>query len=150
MFKEFSWQLDKETAQNIANTVFNGVKLIANFGTAFLELQTAGSDIEISGSAMFADTNADNKIDVINDGKWSGSMTIKTKEDGTEVKKTTAVKGIWSAYNKENVKNESDDMYCTHPKTIDADGRLCDFPPIDYKSFVSSGMCAEYANCAGN
>ena len=113
-------------------------------------MQTASSDIEISGSGLFVDTNADNFVDVIEGGTWSGSMMVKTQQDGVEIKKTTAVRGIWSGYNKKNVLIDETNIYCTYPKTIETDGRLCDFPAIKYSDLDTDNMCTKYASCAGN
>lgn len=143
-FAGLSWQLSQENANSIANTVFNTLKTLINFGEAFLALQSAKSDIFISGTAKFADTNIDNTVDIINNGNWAGSMTIKNNEET----KTTAVKGIWSAYNRKNVEINGK-MYCTYPKTIDADARVCDFPVIDLNSLNTSDMCGKYKACAG-
>ncbi len=144
----FGWGIEEKTARNIANGLASGLSSALNLAEAFTELQEAGSNIYISGTAFIKDTNADNKVDDIISGTWTGSMEIKTTEEGVEVRKTTAVRGVWSGYNKENVTIEGVGMYCTSPKTINADGRLCDFPAIDFDSIKGSGMCTKYSNCA--
>ena len=127
----------------------SGLGALLNFATAFAELQQAGSDIIISGTATFQDTNADNTVDDIVNGNWSGSMSITTKSDGTEITTTTGVKGIWSAYNQNNVKIDGENIYCTSPKSdTDSNDQDCAYPPINYNALNSGGLCNEYLKCA--
>ena len=119
------------------------------FASAILNVKDAGSDILISGTAFLKDTNADNVVDDINDGKWTGSMSITTKSGDTSVKTSTAVAGIWSAYNNKNVQTGEGTMYCTTPKTeTDSKDQLCHYPAIDLESLVEAGMCNDYKACA--
>lgn len=122
------------------------------FAAAIGELQKANSNVEISGTALVIDTNADNVVDDIHSGRWSGSMTINTSDDaGNPVTTTTAVRGIWSAYNAENVKTGEgeDDIYCSTPKSgKDSDDQVCGYPTIDINSLVSSNMCKKYIECS--
>ncbi len=132
----------------------SGASSILGFLTAFAELQKAGSDIIISGTAKFSDTNADNVVDIISNGNWAGSMNITLSNenaDGTVTKttQTTGVKGIWSAYNLKNVNGEDGNIYCTNPKTsTDSADQLCSYPLIDRNQLNSAGMCAKYVQCA--
>ena len=116
------------------------------------ELQKANSNVEISGTALVIDTNADNVVDDIHSGRWSGSMTINTSDDaGNPVTTTTAVRGIWSAYNAENVKTGEgeDEIYCSTPKSgKDSADQVCGYPTIDINSLVSSNMCKKYIECS--
>ncbi|MBQ9394729.1 MAG: hypothetical protein IJU23_04330 [Proteobacteria bacterium] len=148
------WQVtvDFEKARGWVDTAVNSIYNVLNFGSAYLEMQNAGSDIEISGTAKFVDTNADNVVDDITGGTWTGSMTITTqsKDDNgsaTTITRTTGVRGIWSAYNAKNVE-EDGEMYCTHENTSDKENRKCDYPVIDIDSLTSSGMCSTFAKCA--
>lgn len=125
-----------------------GVASLLGFASAFAQLQKAGSDITISGTAMIADTNADNVADDIQNGRWSGSMTITNVD--TKEQSSTAVRGIWSAYNMNNVKaGETDAIYCTNPKTsTDSADQLCSYPAIDAGSLISSNMCSKFIQCS--
>lgn len=122
------------------------------FAAAIGELQKANSNVEISGTALVIDTNADNVVDDIHSGRWSGSMTINTSDDaGNPVTTTTAVRGIWSAYNAENVKTGEgeDEIYCSTPKSgKDSADQVCGYPTIDINSLVSSNMCKKYVKCS--
>lgn len=122
------------------------------FLTAMGELQKANSNVAISGTALVIDTNADNVVDDIHSGRWSGSMTINTSDDaGNPVTTTTAVRGIWSAYNAENVKTGEgeDEIYCSTPKSgKDSADQVCGYPTIDINSLVSSNMCKKYIECS--
>lgn len=146
--------VSKSQAVGWCNSAASGASSILGFLTAMGELQKAGSDITISGTAMFKDTNADNVVDIIHDGGWSGSMTVTTTttgDDGSEskVSQTTGVKGIWSAYNLRNVPDGDNSMYCTHPKTAtDSDDQLCSYPAIDRNKLSPAGLCAKYSECA--
>ncbi len=122
-----------------------------DFASANITLKNAKARISVSGTAKLRDTNADNLSDDIVDGKWSGSMTITTMDESRNTKTaTTAVDGIWTAYNAKNVKiGEGDAIYCTNEKgSGDASDRLCAYPPIDMKSvFSSSNVCEHYIKC---
>ena len=134
--------------KSAASAVGSGLGFLAAMG----ELQKANSNVEISGTAYVDDTNADNAVDDIVDGKWSGSMTISTTDaDGNAVTTTTGVRGIWSAYNAENVKigEGEDDIYCTTPKSEkDSDDQVCGYPAVDINSLVSSNMCKKFIECS--
>ena len=119
------------------NSAVRGLASVLNFATAVGELKKAGADINISGVAYLKDTNADNIVDDITNGNWIGSMTIKTTdESGNSVAASTGVKGIWSAYNLDNV-NSGGSMYCTYPKTAtDSDDQICSYPPIDITALM--------------
>lgn len=134
--------------KSASNTLGNTL----GFLTAMGELQKANSNVEISGTALVIDTNADNVVDDIHSGRWSGSMTINTSDDaGNPVTTTTAVRGIWSAYNAENVKTGEgeDEIYCSTPKSgKDSADQVCGYPTIDINSLVSSNMCKKYIECS--
>ena len=148
--------LPKSAATTIGwcKTAVKGLNTLIGFATAYAEMQSAGSEIKISGTAKLKDTNADNVIDDIYDGVWSGSMTITTSSEDdvgnvTSVSTTTAVEGIWSAYNLENVKNSDGNLYCTTPKTAtDSDDQSCSYPSIDRTKLNNAGLCSTYAECA--
>lgn len=133
-----------DTAYGWCKSVSSTLGSILNFASSMATLQKLNSNVSISGSGIMKDTSLDNVVDVIEDGHWNGSMTLTTKnDDGTTTTTSTAVMGIWSAYNKLN------DGYCTYDKTsTDASDQLCSFPPIDTTMLVSDGLCAEYAKCA--
>ncbi len=117
---------------------------VLNFASSMATLQKLNSNVSISGSGLMKDTSLDNVVDIIDNGRWNGSMTLTTKnDDGSTTTTSTAVMGIWSAYNKKN------DGYCTYEKTAsDSDDQLCAFPPIDTSALVTGGLCDEYAKCA--
>ncbi len=147
-----------EEAKGFVNSVMNILSSVFGFATAELELKSAGSEITLSGTGIFEDTNADNVVDIIRDGKWAGSMVITTKtnvDDGhggttsSSVSTTTAVKGIWSGYNLKNVQ-DSEGMYCTYEKSsTDSSDQLCSYPKINTSELVSSNMCQKYYATAG-
>lgn len=147
-----------EETKGFVNSVMSILSGVFGFGTAYLELQSAGSEITLSGTGFLEDTNADNFVDIIRDGKWSGSMVIQTKtqvDNGnggttqTSVSTTTAVKGIWSGYNLRNV-IDSEGMYCTYEKLpTDSSDQVCSYPKINTKELVSSNMCQKYYDTAG-
>ncbi len=148
VIKKWEVRVSKDQARGWVDSALNGVASLLNIGSAMLELQSADSKITISGTAMLKDSNADNVVDVIYDGKWSGSMEVKSKKDGVETVTGTAVRGIWSAYNSKNVVID-DQMYCSQDVTAtDSKDQLCHYPEIDLNSFSDSGMCNEYARCA--
>lgn len=117
---------------------------LLNFASSMATLQKLNSNVSISGSGILKDTSLDNVVDIIEQGRWNGSMTLTTKnDDGTSTTTSTAVMGIWSAYNKLN------DGYCTYEKTsTDASDQICAFPLIDTSVLVQDGLCAKYAECA--
>ncbi len=150
-----SLDVPKAKARGWVDSAINGLASLIGFGEAYLSMQKAGSEITISGTAYVVDTNGDNIVDIIRDGNWSGSMTItttSTDDDGnsTTSAQTTAIKGIWSAYNLKNVEIDADgNIYCTNPKTeTDSSDQLCSYPAIDKSKLVTSNMCAKYASCA--
>lgn len=142
----------KEEATGWCKSASNTLGSALGFLTAMGELQKANSNVEISGTALVIDTNADNVVDDIHSGRWSGSMTINTSDDaGNPVTTTTAVRGIWSAYNAENVKTGEgeDEIYCSTPKSDkDSADQVCGYPTIDINSLVSSNMCKKYIECS--
>ena len=152
------WDLTVSKSQGVGwcKTATDTVGSLLNFATAYAELQKAGSDLMISGTAYFDDSNADNVVDDIRDGKWNGNMTITTSSDDgsgnvTSISTVTGVKGIWSAYNRNNVKTGSgdNDIYCTYPKSSsDSNDQICSYPPINVNSLVGSAMCKEYIECS--
>ncbi len=145
-----------------AKEVFNAIisAMLEDFGVeaAYLELESASSEITLNGSGYFEDTNGDNMVDIIRDGKWSGSMVMTTKsksDSGNGVSKqvtistTTAVKGLWSGYNMKNVVND-DVMYCTYEKSSsDSFDQLCAYPKIELKDLTSSNTCQNWFDSAG-
>ena len=141
-----------EQATGWCKSASNTLGSALGFLTAMGELQKANSNVEISGTALVIDTNADNVVDDIHSGRWSGSMTINTSDDaGNPVTTTTAVRGIWSAYNAENVKTGEgeDEIYCSTPKSgKDSADQVCGYPTIDINSLVSSNMCKKYIECS--
>ena len=141
-----------EQATGWCKSASNTLGSALGFLTAMGELQKANSNVEISGTALVIDTNADNVVDDIHSGRWSGSMTINTSDDaGNPVTTTTAVRGIWSAYNAENVKagEGEDEIYCSTPKSgKDSADQVCGYPTIDINSLVSSNMCKKYIECS--
>ncbi|MBO4349948.1 MAG: hypothetical protein J6A01_03255 [Proteobacteria bacterium] len=145
----YDLNVSKSQATGWCGSAVNVLATVLNFAAAYEELQKAGSDINISGTAMFKDTNADNKVDIIRDGDWSGYMTVTTSttdSDGNTVKNstTTGVRGIWSAYNMKNVDTGSG-MYCTYPKTeTDSNDQQCHYPEIDFSILAGDGLCSQY------
>ena len=141
-----------EQATGWCKSASNTLGSALGFLTAMGELQKANSNVEISGTALVIDTNADNVVDDIHSGRWSGSMTINTSDDaGNPVTTTTAVRGIWSAYNAENVKTGEgeDEIYCSTPKSgKDSADQVCGYPTIDINSLVSSNTCKKYIECS--
>lgn len=147
-FKTYTIDVSKDKAKGWVDSAVSGIGKLLGLGSAMLELQSADSNITISGTAHLKDTNADNVVDIIYDGNWSGNMEIKSNQDGVETVTATAVRGIWSAYNNKNV-SDGEGMYCTEYKTeTDSKDQLCHYPNIDLEGFSSSGMCAAYAKCA--
>ena len=145
----FEWNVGKSQAAGWCETAIGGLGSILNFVAAYEELQKTGSDINISGTAMFKDTNADNVVDIIHDGEWSGYMTVTTSSTDSDGKTTknstsTGIKGIWSAYNMKNV-DTGNGMYCTYPKTeTDSSDQQCHYPEIDFQKLAGDGLCSEY------
>lgn len=148
--KGYPLKVSTTQATGWCKSATNGLGSLLGFLTAMGELQKAGSDITISGTATFHDSNADNRVDTIENGNWSGSMTITLQDDsGASVPKTTAVRGIWSAYNmlNDNI-GEDGEIYCTYPKTeTDSDDQLCAYPTINLNALSASYMCKEYIQC---
>lgn len=140
-----------EQALEWCNAAAKGVTEMLDFASASITLKNAKARISVSGTAKLRDTNADNMSDDIVDGKWSGSMTITTMDESHNTKTaTTAVDGMWTAYNAKNVKiGEGDAIYCTNKKVSgDASDLLCAYPPVDMKSvFSSSNVCEHYIKC---
>lgn len=128
----------------------SGLVGLLNFASSFATLKKANSNIRLSGTAMLEDSNGDNFVDIIHKGVWDGSMTVtstETSEDGASVAVTTtsAVRGVWSAYNSNNVET-GEGMYCTLPKTsTDSAEQLCSYPLIDVTGLVNKGLCDKYA-----
>ena len=153
----FSFSFDE--AKGFVNSVMGILTTVFGFASAELELKSAGSEITLSGTGYFEDTNADNVVDIIRDGKWAGSMVITTKtnvDDGhggttqTSISTTTAVKGIWSGYNMKNVSDPDLRMYCTYDRLpTDSDDQVCSYPKINTSELVSSNMCQKYYAAAG-
>jgi hypothetical protein len=129
----------------------SGLVGLLNFASSFATLKKANSNIRLSGTAMLEDSNGDNFVDIIHKGVWDGSMTVtstETSEDGASVAVTTtsAVRGVWSAYNSQNVET-GDGMFCTYPKTsTDSKEQLCSYPVIDVSHLVNKGLCDKYAS----
>ncbi|MBR4984415.1 MAG: hypothetical protein IKY83_01570 [Proteobacteria bacterium] len=148
-----------EEARGFVDSVMGIMSGVFGFATAELELKSAGSEIILSGTGYLEDTNADNVVDIIRDGKWAGSMQITTKtnvedDDGhltqTSISTTTAVKGIWSGYNLKNVSDSDSRMYCTYDKLpTDSNDQVCSYPKINTSELVSSNMCQKYYATAG-
>lgn len=133
---------------NWCKSAVNGLVKVLNFATAVAELKKSNAVINISGTAFLEDSNADNIVDEINSGNWAGSMTIKTTdESGASVSASTGVKGIWSAYNMNNIIVGSL-MYCSYPKTsTDSPDQKCSYPPIDSNELFQTTMCNLYEHC---
>ena len=132
-----------DTTYGWCQSLSSGLGSLLNFASSMAALQKLQSNVAISGSGLMKDTSLDNVVDIIDSGRWSGNMTLTTEEDGTTKTTSTAVKGIWSAYNKEN------NGYCTYDKTnSDSDDQSCAFPPIDTSELVNDGLCKDYAACA--
>ena len=140
--------LDKGTATGWCKSAVGGLATVLNFVAAWGELQNAGADIKIAGTALLVDTNADNIVDDIGGGKWTGSMTVKTKdENGASVTATTGINGLWSAYNNENIEVEGS-MYCSKPKPGNAaSDQSCGYPDVDIEELLKSTMCSKYSGC---
>ena len=156
----------QQGAENFCNSAVSGLSGAFGFVEAWAEMQSAGSDIKISGTAKLRDTNGDNIVDDIVDGTWSGSMTVTTKgkdndNNPTSIKVTTAVEGIWSAYNDCNVgaeesavckppKSDRSVMYCTQDKSMsDTEvNKKCAYPAIDRSKLSSGGLCERFQRCA--
>ncbi|MCL2326437.1 MAG: Ig-like domain-containing protein [Proteobacteria bacterium] len=134
--------VNASTATGWCTGAANTIAGVLNFATALGSLQSANSNVSISGSAILNETNGDYVIDHIDNGKWNGSLTMRAQDGSTS---STAVIGIWSGYNKAN----NPDGYCSFPKTsTDSADQKCAYPPIDTNALVTSNMCSKYAACA--
>ena len=135
-------------AKGWCTTAIGGLSTLLNFVAAWGELQNAGADIKIAGTARLVDTNADNLVDDIIGGTWTGSMTVKTKDEaGASVSATTGINGLWSAYNNDNIEVEGS-MYCSSPKPSNAaSDQSCGYPDVNLEDLLKSTMCAEYQKC---
>ena len=140
----WEWNVSYDTGMSWCKSLSSTLGSVLNFASSMATLQKLNSNVSISGSGLMKDTSLDNVVDIIDNGRWNGSMTLTTKnDDGSTTTTSTAVMGIWSAYNKKN------DGYCTYEKTAsDSDDQLCAFPPIDTSALVTGGLCDEYAKCA--
>ena len=143
----YFWQwegISYETGLSWCKSLSSTLGSVLNFASSMATLQKLNSNVSISGSGLMKDASLDNVVDIIDNGHWNGSMTLTTQnDDGSTTTTSTAVMGIWSAYNKKN------DGYCTYEKTAsDSDDQLCAFPPIDTSALVTGGLCDEYAKCA--
>lgn len=140
----WEWNVSYDTGMSWCKSLSSTLGSVLNFASSMATLQKLNSNVSISGSGLMKDTSLDNVVDIIDNGHWNGSMTLTTKnDDGSTTTTSTAVMGIWSAYNKKN------DGYCTYEKTAsDSDDQLCAFPPIDTSALVTGGLCDEYAKCA--
>ena len=153
---KFSFTFDE--AQNIVNSIISAMLEEFGFGAAYLELEKATSEITLNGSGYFEDTNGDNVVDIIRDGRWSGSMVMTTEsksDNGTGSSKqvtistTTAVTGFWSGYNLKNVVHDGN-MYCTFEKSeTDSFDQVCAYPQIDMKDLATSNTCKKWYDEAG-
>ncbi len=144
--KDWGINVSHDKAYGWCSTAAKTLGGALNFFASMEQLQSLNSNVTISGSALMHDVSADNVIDDIDNGAWSGNMTLTVKnQDGTSTPVSTAVNGVWSAYNAKNVQTG----FCSYPKSAsDSDDQICSYPSIDTSSLITTNLCNQYPECA--